>query len=340
MSVPRPSEDRAWCDAVLPRVSRTFALDIRLLSGPFREAVGTAYLLCRTADTLEDAWPGGAGEIRARFELLLRALGDDDAPAVELAAAATARGAGGSDFELVAGLPRVRRVWQALPAGDRATLAECLRTMATGMCHYATRAAARASGVPYLDTEAELHDYCWVVAGCVGVMLTRLFEAREPAGDPARARRRLELAPVVGEALQLTNVLLDWPADARRGRCHVPAEWLAEHGLIAAALVGAPHPGVAAIERRLEALARAALARVPDYLDTLPPRALRYRLFSLLPALWALASLEHARRDPEFPWGPRRPRLPRVRLWGAALDGLVGHRGAALARLRAARGGA
>jgi farnesyl-diphosphate farnesyltransferase len=338
MNAPRLSEDRAWCDAVLPRVSRTFALSIRLLAGTFREAVSIGYLLCRAADTLEDSWPGSAEEIRARFRLLLDSLGEDDVPAESLAAQARGAATGESDLELVADLPRVRRVWRALPAGDREILADCVRTMATGMCRYAARAAERPPGAPYLDTEAELHDYCWVVAGCVGVMLTRLFETRQPTSDPALERRRLELAPSVGEALQLTNILLDWSVDARRGRCYLPAAWLAEHGLAPRDLVGSARPGVAALELRLEAQARAALARVPDYLDALPPLALRYRLFALLPALWGLASLEHARTDPEFPWGARRPRLPRARLWGEALGGLLGHHGTALRRLRAAGG--
>ena len=339
MNVPRLSEDRAWCYAVLPRVSRTFALNIRLLAGTFREAVSIGYLLCRAADALEDSWPGSAEQIRARFQLLLDSLGEDDAPAESLASQAREAATGESDLELVAGLPRVRRVWRALAAGDREILAVCVRTMAAGMCRYAARAAERPPGTPYLDTEAELHDYCWVVAGCVGVMLTRLFEARQPAGDPALERRRLELAPSVGEALQLTNILLDWSDDAKRGRCYLPAAWLAEQGLGPRDLVGSPHRGAAALELRLEARARAALARVPDYLDALPPLAVRYRLFALLPALWGLASLEHAHTDPEFPWGARRPRLPRARLWSEALSGLFGHHGVALRRLRAAGGG-
>jgi farnesyl-diphosphate farnesyltransferase len=338
MNVPRLSEDRAWCDDVLPRVSRTFALNIRLLAGTFRETVSIGYLLCRAADALEDSWPGSADEIRARFRLLIDSLGEDDAPAESLAARAQGAALGESDLELVADLPRVRRVWRALPAGDREILAECVRTMATGMCRYAARAAERPPGAPYLDNEAELHDYCWVVAGCVGVMLTRLFNVRVPAHDAGLERRRLELAPSVGEALQLTNILLDWSADARRGRCYLPASWLAEHGLVPRDLVGSARPGVAALELRLEAKARAALARVPDYLDALPPLAVRYRLFALLPALWGLASLDHARRDPEFPWGARRPRLPRARLWGEALGGLLGHQGTSLRRLREAGG--
>ena len=90
---------------------------------------------------------------------------------------------------------------------------------------------------------------------------------------------------------------------------------------------------------RLESLARAALARVPDYLDLVPTEHVRYRLFCLWPALWALGSLRHARRDPEFPWGERRPRLPKRVLWSAALRSLLAaHHGAALRRLYAACG--
>jgi farnesyl-diphosphate farnesyltransferase len=333
MTAPTPSEDRAWCEATLPRVSRTFALNIRLLAGPLREAVGIGYLLCRTADTIEDAWPGTAAEIEARFGLLLEAVAGDGAAAETLAAAAA--GAPGQDESaLVAGLPRAWRAWRALPAAHREPIAECLRTMAPGMLRYAARAAARPAGAPYLDDEAELHDYCWVVAGCVGVMLTRLT-GLAAGGDAASLERRLELAPVVGEALQLTNIMLDWPADVRQGRCHVPADWLAEAGLAPGELVGPARPEVDRLARRLEALARGALARVPDYVDLVSPRALRYRLFVLMPALWALASLEHARRDPQFPRGGR-PRLPRARLWREAAGAVLGHHGAALARLRAA----
>ena len=49
--------DLATCYALLPKVSRTFALNIRILPGELRRAVTTAYLLFRLADTIEDA-PG------------------------------------------------------------------------------------------------------------------------------------------------------------------------------------------------------------------------------------------------------------------------------------------
>jgi farnesyl-diphosphate farnesyltransferase len=326
------AEERRYCRAVLPRVSRTFAINIRLLGGSLGESVRTAYLLCRSADALEDSWRGEAAGIRERFGELVEAIGGDERAAQDLARRAAAASQGREDLDLVARLPAVLRVFGALPAADRDAIAECARTMCAGMSAFAARAAARPPASAYLDTEAELNQYCFAVAGCVGVMLTRLFAARVPARRPGAEAQRLALAPVVGEALQLTNIFLDWPVDIRRGRCFVPASWLAEHGLSPLGLVGRDHPGVRALADRLESRARASLARVPEYLALIPLAAPRFRLFCLWPAVWAAGSLTHARRDPEFPWGSRRPRLPRAELWRQALGSMFVAPDAALRR--------
>ena len=80
---------------------------------------------------------------------------------------------------------------------------------------------------------------------------------------------------------------------------------------------------VRALATRLEAKAFEALARVPEYLERIPGHHLRYRWFCLWPALWAVRSLAHARRDREFPWGPRRPKLPRQEVYRTTLLSLV-----------------
>jgi len=317
-------DDWEYCRAVLPRVSRTFAINIRLLGRPLEDPVRIAYLLCRTCDALEDSWPGTPREIRGRFDGLEAALSGDVAAAARLAEAARARDAAREDLALLAHLPQVLRCFGALAASERAAIADCLAVMSRGMCHYAAREARWAGVAPgpppraYLETEAELHDYCWVVAGCVGVMLTRLFAPLASGDRPGDAAARLERAPRMGEALQLTNILLDWPSDVRRGRCFMPAAWLAEFSMTPGDLVGAPSAGQREILDRLESLARRALVVVPEYLSHVPARALRYRLFCLWPALWAAASIGRARRDPKFPWGPNRPRIGRARLWSLA----------------------
>jgi len=325
---PSPAEAREFCRRTLPRVSRTFALNIELLSGSFRDAVRVAYLLCRTADTIEDRWGGSPDEIEARFDTLVAALGGDGAAAASLAKAAAPAPAGGSgphpeaDFDLLAHLPHVLAAFRALEPGDCDAVAEGVGTMSAGMRRYAARAARRGPGVCYVDDEAELHEYCWVVAGCVGVMLTKLHE-RRAGPEPAEVReRRRQLAPRVGEALQLTNILLDWPTDVRRGRCYLPGEWLARLGLAPADLAGGEAPAACELALRLEALAHAALDQVADYLDTIAPRHVRYRLFCLWPALWARASIRVAHADPRFPL-LGRPKLTRAQLWSVAARSLL-----------------
>lgn len=332
MTSASPAAAREFCRRTLPRVSRTFALNIELLGGSLREAVRVAYLLCRAADTIEDRWAGSPDEIESRFDAFAAALGGDAAAAASLATAAPASGpspaaAGAarhpdSDFDLLAHLPLVLEAFRGLEPGDREAVAEGVLTMAAGMRRYAARAARRGPLVCYVDDEAELRDYCWIVAGCVGVMLTKLHERRAgPEPDALRERRR-RLAPKVGEALQLTNILLDWPTDVRRGRCYLPAAWLAEAGLTPRDLTGGDAPAARELARRLESLAHAALDQVADYLDTIGRRHVRYRLFCLWPALWARASIRVAQADPRFPL-LGRPRLTRAQIWTIAARSLL-----------------
>src|SRR5262245_29563636 len=71
--------DLAYCHEVLPRVSRTFAINIRLLGPALRDPVCVGYLLCRASDALEDSWPGSPEQVRERFDLFRRGLKGDAA---------------------------------------------------------------------------------------------------------------------------------------------------------------------------------------------------------------------------------------------------------------------
>ena len=316
--------ERAWCREALLRVSRTFALNIRCLSGRMLESVRLAYLLCRAADALEDSWPGPAHEMAERFDELVAALEGDRAAADRLATAAAALRPRADDLDLLTRLPALLRVLDSLDPADAEDVRRCVRTMTDGMKRYATRAAGRSGLEPYLEDDTELHDYCHVVAGCVGEMLTRLVSRTIEDDDARVAERRLALAPVVGEALQLTNILLDWPVDLRDGRCHVPRAWLVRHGLVPRDLIG-PSSEARELSLRLASLAHAALDRVPDYLDTIPTSEHRYRLFCLLPTLWARASLDVALAEPDFHALDLRPRLPRATVMLEAARGLAAH---------------
>ena len=76
-----------WCEDMLPRVSRTFALCIRFLPEEVRRPVLLSYLLCRVADTVEDAPELTPIIKRELLDLFASALGD---PTVNLTPFATA----------------------------------------------------------------------------------------------------------------------------------------------------------------------------------------------------------------------------------------------------------
>jgi 15-cis-phytoene synthase len=67
-----------------------------------------------------------------------------------------------------------------------------------------------------------LRHYCYCVAGTVGLCCVHVFGFRDPAA--------LELAPKLGIAFQLTNILRDVPEDFAMGRVYLPQEDLQRFG--------------------------------------------------------------------------------------------------------------
>ena len=76
----RLGEAERFAREILPAVSRTFALSIRVLPGALGRAVLAAYLLCRIADTLEDE-PSLDAEAKAALLDELERCFDDAAAA-------------------------------------------------------------------------------------------------------------------------------------------------------------------------------------------------------------------------------------------------------------------
>ena len=82
---------------------------------------------------------------------------------------------------------------------------------------------ARGAGSSTLHSVKELQDYCYIVAGIVGEMLSELFLLDRPALSGIAPYLR-ERAATFGEALQLVNILKDSATDAEEGRRYLPAE--------------------------------------------------------------------------------------------------------------------
>jgi len=73
------------------------------------------------------------------------------------------------------------------------------------------------------ETFDELYQYCYRVAGVVGLIMLKIFGAASPAAED----RAVEL----GVAMQLTNILRDIREDYERGRVYLPREDLRRFGV-------------------------------------------------------------------------------------------------------------
>jgi farnesyl-diphosphate farnesyltransferase len=204
--------------------SRTFALAIPQLPRPTRDEVTLAYLLFRVADTFEDAasWPRQRRiEALATFEMLLAGPGEEETARVAAGWAAEVPCEQPGYRDLLVRLPQVLEAFFALsPAAVELIRAHTVRT-ARGMAGFVARTDE--TGELRLRDLADLHAYCYVVAGIVGELLTELFLLGRPPLAPAAAYLR-ERSRAFGEGLQLVNILKDSTADAAQGRRYLPAE--------------------------------------------------------------------------------------------------------------------
>jgi phytoene synthase len=87
-------------------------------------------------------------------------------------------------------------------------------------------------------------DYCYHVAGVVGLMMARVMGVQDEA--------TLDRACDLGLAFQLTNIARDLVEDARMGRCYLPGQWLQEAGIPPDALADEQYrPALAQLAARL-----------------------------------------------------------------------------------------
>ena len=274
-------DGEALQDRMLPGVSRTFALTIPELPPSLRLAVTNAYLLCRTADTIEDEVSLTVDQ-KQHFENQFVAVVEGRASAEEFSAALVPLL---SDHTLETERDLVRRtadvvaVTHGLVKRQRIPIERCVRIMCAGMPPF-----QRTTTLTGLANVAELDRYCYCVAGVVGEMLTDLFCAYDPDIDG----RRDALAPFAvsfGQGLQMTNIIKDVWSDRQRGVCWFPRDVFSRAGVDLATLApGREVPGFAAGVDELIGLAHAHLRNALRYTLTIPRWETGIRRF----CLWAL----------------------------------------------------
>jgi farnesyl-diphosphate farnesyltransferase len=283
-----------FCSEILPGVSRSFALNIRVLRGDLYRSVLVAYLFCRIVDTVEDA---ENLPISLRNHLLddyMTFFREREFDSNRLAAWVALFGgldASVPQEQLIRNSLRVFEVFSQLPETSRTAISDCVLEMTAGMKRTVNLQKSSES-LHTLQSMSELEEYCYYVAGTVGVMLTRLFVDHTSTLDPKAAKRMSELQMSFAFGLQMTNIIKDCSEDYRRGWCYIPSELAARFGLNLEEFL-VPQNEAKAIAT-LNAVTRVAAKHLDDALEytlLLPRREVRMRLFNLWSLFFAVRTL-------------------------------------------------
>src|SRR6266853_1455043 len=133
-----------------------------------------------------------------------------------------------------------------------------------------------------LSTAADLDEYTYLVAGCVGEFWTRLCFRHVRNFSGLSEDEMLPLGKLYGMALQLINVLRDVGADLRAGRCYFPEFELTSAHLNASQILFEPER-FQPIYRTWLAKAKTGLESGMQYSRAIRNR--RVRAATVLPAL-------------------------------------------------------
>ncbi len=211
--------DLAYQKAILSSVSRTFALTIPLLPPIIEKVVGNTYLLCRIVDAIEDA-AELTPEAKKNLSALFLDVVLERAPVesfVELCLDALKNYSNHDELDLIAHTPTVLRILHTCSSHDQEAVSRCVSIMSEGMSRFHGRQTEAG-----LKDLSEFEDYCYVVAGVVGELLTSIFRHYSPQFSK-NIQGHENLAIAFGQALQMTNILKDSPEDRARGVSWKPA---------------------------------------------------------------------------------------------------------------------
>ena len=283
---------------LLKATSRSFYLTLRVLPRAIRPQISLAYLLARTTDTIADTeLVSVQGRLEALEALRRRILG---ATSDALDFGRLSQGCAlPAERILLERAEEALRLLEQLPEADRRLVREVLRVIMSGQELDLKRfAEAKAGSVAALETEAELDDYTYRVAGCVGEFWTRL--CRLHLFPDARLDEDFLLRNGVrfGKGLQWVNILRDIPRDLRKGRCYLPRQSLAAAGLSPADLLSSGNQArFRPLYDQWLAGAESHLAAGWDYTNALPSGQFRLRLACAWPILIGVRTLRRLRHE-------------------------------------------
>src|SRR4029079_3336795 len=268
---------------LLRSVSRSFYLSIRFLPTQLRDPIALAYLLARTTDTVADtAQIPGRMRIET-LELLSNGIQGTASRDVltELVGSFVSLQENASERQLLESLPDCLTRLEGTEHADRNDIRVVLERITRGQMLDLQR-FDDPQEIRALSTAADLDEYTYLVAGCVGEFWTRLCFRHVRQFSSRTEDEMLALGKHYGMALQLINVLRDTGSDLRAGRCTFPQHELSDVHVFPSQILSDPQRFLPVYRIWLEK-AKAGLMSGMEYSRAIQNR--RVRAATVLPAL-------------------------------------------------------
>ena len=248
-----------------------------------REPIALAYLLARTTDTVADTAQIPTGVRMETLKLLsfgIQATTSRDV-AAELVASFVTLQENANERQLLESLPNYLACLERMEHADRNDIRVVLEKITRGQMLDLQRFDSQQE-MRSLSTAADLDQYTYLVAGCVGEFWTRLCFRRVRQFTSRTEDEMLAMGRHYGMALQLINVLRDAGSDLRAGRCYFPEHELSTVHLTPSQILSEPERFQSIYRIWLEK-ARVGLVSGMEYSRAI--RSRRVRAATVLPAL-------------------------------------------------------
>ncbi len=284
-------------DEILKGVSRSFYLTLWALPKPVRPQISTAYLIARIADTIADT---EAIQIEERIQTLIafrEKVSGIDTPNTEtlLSKFLTVEklNCSPSEVKLLRNSDKIIEVMRSFEKSDIELICSTIKHITKGQELDLLRFSNACNGkIIALNTESELDQYTYLVAGCVGEFWTKICINHLSKFNHIDNQSIINYGIHYGKGLQLINILRDLPRDLRNGRCYLPIEILNTVNLKPEDLLNPEN------EQKVRPLYNNYIAKAQRYLDsgakyikTIPREYAKLRIATALPLLIGIKTL-------------------------------------------------
>ncbi len=276
-------KDLRICWNILPKVSRSFSLCIKLLPKPIDERMMLSYMIFRVIDTIEDSTVNLNTKKRcfSDFLVVLSKEAYDNSLTQKCKNTLLSKLTYSYEKELLENLDSVVKIYYSTPINERRAIFRWGKEMSEGMYKFQTKK---------IKSFKDQDDYSYYVAGVVGHLFNDLFYYNNIISKSKR-NHLMEYAKRYGLGLQKVNILRDVAYDIPDKRFYWPLSILKEHSV--------DYSNLCQKKYRKNALEVSDIMvdNALDYLNdglyyvmSIPRTALKVRVFCLIPLFMAIES--------------------------------------------------